>query len=113
LVYHIAAGKVIEYGICYHILNKYSVFMLLIVIASLVGISSIYQPAEVETQLLQPAPASPPLPGVVDTQLLIPELPPPQGLPPIQPPGLPPLSLSPPTPQASPPTTSPQQGSSG
>jgi hypothetical protein len=60
LVYHIAAGKVIEHNRGYLVLNKYSVFMmLLIVTASLVGISSIYQPAEVETQLLKPTLASP------------------------------------------------------
>jgi hypothetical protein len=92
LVYHTAAGKVIEYDRCYGMLNKYSVFMMLLTVtASLIGISSIYQPAEVKTQLLQPALASPPLPGVVDTQLLIPELPPPQGSPPIDLPGLPPI----------------------
>ena len=91
MVYNIAAGKVIKRDRCYRMLNKYSVFvMLLIVTASLVGISSVYQTAEAEMQLLQPALASPPLPGVVDTQLLLPP-PPPQGSPPIDLPGLPPI----------------------
>jgi hypothetical protein len=95
LVYHIAAGKVIERGRCYPVLNKYSVFMMLLIItASLVGISSVYQPAGVATQLLQPALASPP--GVANTQLP-------------QPPGLPMPPLIP----IPPPTTSPQQESSG
>jgi hypothetical protein len=95
LIYHTAKGKVIEYDRCHRMLNKYSAFMmLLIVTASLVGISSVYQPAEVETQLLQPALASPLPPRVFDTQLL----PPPPLPPPIQLPGLPPIQLSPPTP---------------
>jgi len=88
-------------------LNKYSVFvMLLLSMASLVGISSVYRPAEFETHVLQPALASP-LPGVVETQLLQPP-PPPPGLPPIQLPGLAPIQpATPQTPQT------PQQQSSG
>jgi len=77
------------------VLNKGSVFvMLLLSTASLVGISSVYRPGVVETQLLQPALASP-LPGVVETQLLQPAPLPPSGLPPIQLPGLPPIQLPP------------------
>ena len=105
MVDHTTAGKPVERHGCYRMLNKRSVFMmLLIVTASLVGISSVYQPAEVETQLLQPALASPP--GVANTQLLQPP-----GLPPIPipPPGLP----MPPVLPIPPPTTSPQQESSG
>ena len=93
MVYHTAAGKVIEPHRSYCILSKYSVvMMLLIVVTSLVGISSVYQPAE--TQLLQPALASPP-PEVVAIQL--PPIPPllPPGGPTIDLPGLPPIQPPP------------------
>ena len=73
--------------------------MLLIVTASLVGIGSVYQPAEVETQLQSSLASSP---GVVEAQLLQPPLPPFQlpGQPPIQLPGLPGLpAIQPQTPQ--------------
>jgi hypothetical protein len=63
LVYNIAAGKVIEHRRSYRMLNKHSVFMmLLIVTTSLVEISSIYQPAGAEMQLLQLPPIPPLLP---------------------------------------------------
>src|SRR5215210_3682746 len=39
-------------------LKKYSIFMMLLIVASLIGISSIYQPANVETQ---PQPQQQPL----------------------------------------------------
>jgi hypothetical protein len=94
LVYHTTAGNPIECHRCFSVLNKGSVFvMLLTITASLVGISSVYQPAEVKTHVLQPALASP-LPGVIETQLLQPPLPPP-GLPPIDLPGLPPIQSPP------------------
>jgi hypothetical protein len=75
LVYNITEGGFIErHGCCS---MKYSVFMmLLIAIASLVGISSVYLQAEAEMQLLQ-LQQPPPLP--------------PSGLPPIDLPGLPPI----------------------
>jgi hypothetical protein len=72
------------------VLNKGSVFvMLLIVTTSLVGIISIYRPAGVEIHVLQTALATP-QPGVIETQLVQPPLPPPR-LPPIDLPGLPPV----------------------
>ena len=81
MVYNIAAGKVIERDRCYRMLNKHSVFMmLLIVTASLVGISSLYQPAGAEMQLLQ----LPPIPPLL-----------PPGGPPIDLPGLPPIQPPP------------------
>jgi hypothetical protein len=58
-------------------LNEYSVFMmLLIVTASLVGVSSVYQLAEAEMQLLQLPPIPPLLPPGSSIDL--------PGLPPIQ-----------------------------
>jgi hypothetical protein len=78
LVYHISIGKLIERHKYYCVSNKYSVFMMLIIVTTLlVGVASVYQPAEAEMQLLQLQPPLPPLP--------------PPGLPPIDLPGLPPI----------------------
>jgi hypothetical protein len=81
MVYHIAASKMIEHHKYYHILNKYAVsVVLIIVVTTLVEISSVYSPAGAETQLLQ----LPPIPPLL-----------PPGGPPIDLPGLPPIQAPP------------------
>ena len=70
LVHHTTAGNPVERDRRYSVLKKCSVFIMLLLSTSLlVGISSVYQLAEAEMQLLQLLPPPPllppgPLPGL-------------------------------------------------